>query len=621
VVRVLPDVAALDRAFDYLVPPSWDAQVRVGSRVRVALGPRRVAGWVIADNVEPAPGLELRPLASLCGWGPSAELVELAGWAAWRWAGRRVHFLGTASPQGVVRDLPAPGAGVRRPGWVPTPVGPLVAEALTSGAAVVRVAPAVDLLGLVEALLTSLLGPERSVIVLCPSVAGAQGLASRLVARGWPVALLSGGWAAAAAGGRVVLGVRAGAWGPAPALAGIVVLDAHDQGYESEAAPTWVAWRVAAERARRAGVPCVLVSSCPTLEMLAWGSLHAASRGAERQGWAALELVDMRTEDPRRGLYSERLVAMLAMATPEPGGQVVCVLNRTGRSRLLACYACGELARCEHCGGVMAQHSGVGAEVAARRLNSSNTDSSNTDSSNTDSSNTDSSDTGALVCRSCGSVRPVLCARCGSGRMKTLRVGVTRVREELSALSGLGVEEVSGRTGATSECRTPVLVGTEAVLHRLGSARVVAFLDIDQELFAPRFRAGEDALGLLARASRLVGGRLTGGRVLVQTRVRGHEVLEAALHADPGRVTGAEMERRTLLRLPPVSALALVSGAGAESYVGRLSQLGAPGLEVRGPDRDAWLVRAPDHGALCDSLAAVARPRGRLRVQVDPRRV
>ncbi len=603
---MLPDVAALDRAFDYLVPPSWEAQVRVGTRVRVELGPRRVAGWVVADHVEPPAGLELRPLSNLRGWGPSGELVELARWAAWRWAGRQAHFLGTASPKGVVLSLPEPGAGVRRPGGpslggITTPVAHLVKEALSPGTTVVRMAPAIDPLALVEAVLDSLLQPERSVIVLSPSTAGAQGLATRLAAQGWPVALLGAGWAAAAAGGRVVVGARAGAWGPAPGLAGIVVLDAHEQAYESEAAPTWSAWRVAAERARRAGAPCLLVSPCPTLEMLASGRLLPEARRAERQGWAALEAVDMRREDPRRGLYSERLVAMLATATPEPGGQVVCVLNRTGRSRLLACSACGGLARCEHCGGPVAQPSGQGAEVGLPRLNSS--------------------DAGALVCRSCGSVRPVLCAGCGAGRMKTLRVGVTRVREELSALSGFAVEEVSGRTGGTSEWRAPVVVGTSAVLHRVGSARGVAFLDMDQELFAQRFRAGEDALALLARASGVVGGRKVGGRVLVQTRVRGHEVLAAALHADPGRLVDAESKRRGLLRLPPFSALALVSGAGADGYVGRLRQLGVPGLEVRGPDKDAWLVRAPDHRVLCDALAAVPRPRGRLRVQVDPRQL
>ena len=40
-----------------------------------------------------------------------------------------------------------------------------------------------------------------------------------------------------------------------------------------------------------------------------------------------------------------------------------------------------------------------------------------------------------------------------------------------------------------------------------------------------------------------------------------------------------------------------------------------------GPSDGRWLVRAPDHAALSDALAAVARPPGRLRIAVDPARV
>ena len=40
------------------------------------------------------------------------------------------------------------------------------------------------------------------------------------------------------------------------------------------------------------------------------------------------------------------------------------------------------------------------------------------------------------------------------------------------------------------------------MLHQVPSADVVAFLDLDHELLAPRFRAAEQALALLARAAR-----------------------------------------------------------------------------------------------------------------------
>jgi primosomal protein N' (replication factor Y) len=106
------------------------------------------------------------------------------------------------------------------------------------------------------------------------------------------------------------------------------------------------------------------------------------------------------------------------------------------------------------------------------------------------------------------------------------------------------------------------------------------------------------------------------GRVLVQTRVPKHEVLDAALHADPGRLAAIELPRRQALARPPFSALALVSGEGAAVLAGALE-----GVEVSGPDGDGrWLVRAPDQTTLGDALGRVPRPPGRLRVEVDPLR-
>jgi primosomal protein N' (replication factor Y) len=150
----------------------------------------------------------------------------------------------------------------------------------------------------------------------------------------------------------------------------------------------------------------------------------------------------------------------------------------------------------------------------------------------------------------------------------------------------------------------------------------VAFLDFDQELLAPRFRAGEEALALLARASRLVGGRQRAGKVLVQTRAPSHPVIEAALLADPGRLAASEEAVRKALRLPPFSALAVLSGPGARELAGTLGELvgDLPGerVELSELGDDRWVVRAADHASLADALAAVGRPSERVRIDVDP---
>ena len=590
VCRVVVEVAGIDKTFDYLVPEVMADGVRVGTRVRVVLSGRRVGGWVVRLDVEPPDGVNLRPLAKVTGWGPGPDVIRVAAWAAWRWAGRPASFLGTASPEVAVRGLPPrpqtrpPAAAAMADPLAVVAVDRAVSAGRDGRATVVRWPPARDVFPLVE-VAADLPGDT---LVITGSVDAAVLLARRLRRTGRPVALLPHEWPAAAAGGSTVIGARGAAWGPAPDLGAVVVLDAHDEVHRQEQAPTWSAWVVGAERARLAGAPCFLVSPCPSLEMAAHSSAMVVepSRADERRGWAALEVVDRRALDPLEGRWSEALTRLLR--TP---GRVVCVLNRKGRARLLACNTCDALAVCERCGAALAE----GADPVAP----------------------------LLTCPRCALDRPMVCAACGAARMKRLRAGVARVREELEALGGRPVGEVTGESGQLPADAPEVLVGTEAVLHRVEPGVAgIAFLDFDQELLAPRYRAAEEALGLLARASRLVGGREGGGRVLVQTRVPDHPVIEAALHADPDRFFSVERAARTLLGFPPAAALALISGAddAVAAYVSRLAAAG-PAVEIQGPDpAGRYLLRAPSHDVLCPALAAVPRPPGRLRVDVDPLR-
>ncbi len=317
--------------------------------------------------------------------------------------------------------------------------------------------------------------------------------------------------------------------------------------------------------------------------------------------------VESSRRDPERITYRNggQTARALAPADAESGAartsggvRAVCVLNRRGRARLLACAACGELARCERCDAAVAE---VDSGDDAVRL---------------------------LACARCGATRPRVCFRCDSTKLKILRSGVTRVREELDALlPGIGVAMVDAGTGELPG--EPALIGTEAVLHRVephpaGATSVVVFLDFDAELLAPRFRAAEQALWLLVRAARLVGPRAAAGRVLIQTRLPRHEVLEAAVRADPGLLADAERARRKLLDLPPYAALARLTGdppalaAAAEA----LRAVGGIGVS-EGADA-AVLVRAPSPELLADALSAglaAGRPAGRLRAEVDPLRV
>ena len=596
VVRVLPDVVGLKKELYYAVPHAWHADGRagrlvVGSIVRIPLGDRRKRGWVIEVDVEPPPSVKLKPLAKLTGMGPSAEMVDLADWAARRWAGRAVHFLRAASPPRVVarpaqaRHHRSPSGGLTQPhdGLFGRP------DAVT----VLRCPPADDGQAVARAA-----ARRGDALIVVPGPSDAQRLAADLRHEGVRVALGSdtrriaaelrrdGGrtplgfddWAQAAAGATVV-GTRSAVWMPMPRLAAVVVLDEHSERLQSQQAPTWHARDVALERARRAGVPAVLASPVPTLEALEAGVLRTADRAAERDGWPLVYVLDRRLDDPvRGGLFAEGLRDRLAAAS----GRVAVVLNRKGRARLLACKACGELARTSD------------GRVPMRLIDEE------------------------LVAADGSERRPVVCAQCGSTVLRNLRMGVTRAREELAALMGEPVGELTADSGRVGGER--IVIGTEAVLWRLASAAAVVFLDFDQELLAPRQRAAERALALLARGARLAGGRRDGGRLMVQTRQPDHPVVRAAVLADPSIAATVERERRRALGLPPFSAQAKVSGPGAEAFIAALKEACDTAVSIRGPVDGQYLLRAPTHEPLLDLLAATKRPPERLRVEVDPLR-
>jgi hypothetical protein len=103
--------------------------------------------------------------------------------------------------------------------------------------------------------------------------------------------------------------------------------------------------------------------------------------------------------------------------------------------------------------------------------------------------------------------------------------------------------------------------------------------------------------------------------VLVQTRLPDHDVLAAAVHADPPRLVAAEAEVRAALRFPPSVAIARVSGPAARALIDEVDRMT---VDISDPVDGRYLVRAADPKVLADALG-VPRPPGKLRVEVDPR--
>jgi primosomal protein N' (replication factor Y) len=571
ICRVAPDLTAVERAFDYVVPDALAPLVRVGTIVRVPLHGRRVRGWVVADAVTPETEERLLEVIAVASQGPTADVVDLADWMAWRWRGPKIAVLRSASPPNRV----APEPQNSEPAWKSGPT-PLISTPVRKS--IVRRAPLLDR----RELVASMCAADGSTIVAVADGSRGRSLAQFLRRSGREVAFVHSddsdaqrtlAWRRAAQGSCVVVGGRIAALAPVPDLAATIVVDDADEALQEERSPTWHARDVLFERAARAGVPWSVVSPAPTVEALALVGIELDEQPAdvEARGWPRTLVVDRREEPPGAGLLNEALTDTLRDA----GGPVVCVLNRRGRLRVLACDSCHSLLRWDR-----------------------------------------SAD------------RPLLCDQCGATRLRVLRAGVTRVREELAALfPRLRVLDVDADTEQVEAA--DILIGTEAVLHRPEVRRrrpaVVAFLDFDQELLAPRYRAVAQAHWLATRGAQLLVGRARDEtRLVVQTRQPDHEVVRALISGRPALVAEAELERRRALGFPPFGALAELTGddEAVNTAVGALRGIDA--LQVHGPTDGHALVVAPDAETLADALAighAASRAVGRVRTVVDPARV
>jgi primosomal protein N' (replication factor Y) len=557
VCRVLPDVTAVDRVFDYTFDDGAD--LRVGTIVRVPLHGRKVRGWVVAVDVEPATD-KLLAIDKVVSAGPSPEIVDLSEWIARRWCGPRAAVLRSGGPPNNVPPSPT---------TVCAFVGraqPLIAQT------VVRQPPLLDRREQVAALCAS----EGSTIVCVADAGRSRALAKYLRDAGRAVAIMHSfekdaertrAWRRATEGECIVIGGRIAALAPVPDLAAAIVVDDADEALQEERSPTWHAREVLRERAERAGVPFTICSPVPTIE--AGPVTRAPARDVEIRGWPRVQVVDRREDPPGAGLLSSELADALRTSD----GLRVCVLNRKGRFRLLVCPS-GHLLRWDK-----------------------------------------------------ADEKPMVCPDCGAPKLKSLRAGVKRVREELEALvPGSRVVDVDAETEAVPAA--DILIGTEAVLHRAAVRRrrpaLVAYLDLDQELLAPRYRAASQAHWLATRGAQLLAGRPRNQtRLLVQTRMPDHVVVRALVDADPALVAASETEYRQTLGYPPFGALAELSGDD-EALVVAVDAVRVLGVQVFGPADGKALVHASDWETLADALVpadAAGRAHGRLRAAVDPPRV
>jgi primosomal protein N' (replication factor Y) len=346
---------------------------------------------------------------------------------------------------------------------------------------------------------------------------------------------------------RVVVGTRSGVFAPVRDLGLIVVDEEHDGSYKQEETPRYHGRDVAVVRGHAAGCPVVLGSATPSLE-----SRYNAEKGKYRylelpdrvqaRPMPHVELVDLRQEyleTKKAGVFSRALIEALRERLAQ-GEQAMLLLNRRGFASFVNCRACGKSVMCRNCAVTMTWHK------RDRRL----------------------------LCHYCGYAEavPKTCPECASEHIYFLGTGAEKVEEELRAMfpeariGRMDRDTVSSRKDyerilfAMRSGEYDILVGTQMIAkgHDIPNVTFVGILNADIGLGMPDFRAAERTFQLLTQAAGRAGRGEIPGRVLIQTVNPEHYAVRFAAAQDYASFYRKEMEFRTVMRYPPLAALANV---------------------------------------------------------------
>jgi len=481
------------------------------------------------------------------------------------------------------------------------------------------------------------LAAGRQVLVLLPEIALSAHWLDRFAARfgvrptEWHSELgptqRRRNWRAVAFGeARVVVGARSALFLPYPELGLIVVDEEHESAFKQEDGVVYQARDMAVLRGHLGNFPVVLASATPSLETLAnveagrYGALELPSRhGAARL--PAVSAIDMRRESPPRGRFLSPTLREAVVETLQAGDQAMLFLNRRGYAPLTLCRHCGHRLECPHCTAWLVEH----------RL------------------------AGRLECHHCGHRAPLpkACPSCqAEGSFAACGPGVERIAEEVDATlpearwqivasdTFSGPQAIADLTADLDSGAVNLLIGTQILAkgHNFPGLTLVGVVDADLGLAGGDLRAAERTWQLLHQVGGRAGRGEKPGRVLLQSFMPDHPVMQTLVADDRDGFLASEAEARRSRGLPPYGKLvALIISGPDRGAVDRVSQdlgraapqgeglmvLGpadAPLAMLRGRHRRRLLLKADRRigvqPLVADWVSRVQVP-GTVRVQVD----
>jgi primosomal protein N' (replication factor Y) len=376
----------------------------------------------------------------------------------------------------------------------------------------------------------------------------------------------------------VVVGARSALFLPFADLGLIIVDEEHDPAFKQEEGVIYHARDMAVVRAHLGGFPICLASATPSLESVVnvendkYHLLHLP----ERHGGAVLphlELIDMRREKLPRGRWISGTLQTLLTETFAAGEQAMLFLNRRGYAPLTLCRTCGHRLACPNCSAWLVEHRQAGR----------------------------------LQCHHCGHTvaQPEVCPECESEHsFAACGPGVERLAEEVlttfpdirfalaSSDTLTGPRAAADLIARIESHDVDLIIGTQIMAkgYHFPMLTLVGVVDGDLGLAGGDLRAAERTYQMLYQVAGRAGRGERPGRVLVQTYLPDHPVMQAMASGVRDTFIDEEIRAREDLGMPPFGRLValIVSGKveGAVTDQARAVARVAPrydGIEVLGP--------------------------------------
>jgi primosomal protein N' (replication factor Y) len=426
----------------------------------------------------------------------------------------------------------------------------------------------------------------------------------------------------------LVLGARSALFLPYPNLGVMVVDEEHESAYKQDDGVLYHARDMAVARGHRENVPVVLVSATPSLET--WhhverGKYHGVRLTSRYQATLPdVTLMDMRGRPASQGWLHETVIAETRQ-TLSTGKQALFFMNRRGYAPMTLCRGCGHRWRCGDCSSYLSAHKTLGV----------------------------------LQCHHCGYKQPMpeTCPACAAGADALIPCGpgVERIAEELAThfphqeivIVSSDVLSTPKKMHETVQRITQgdvsLIVGTQMIGkgYHFPDLTLVNVVDGDMGLSGGDFRAGEKTWQMLHQIAGRAGRGQHAGKVLIQTFVPDHLLMQTLQHHDREGFYHALIKERTLGHWPPFTRLAalIVSGRSMPRVDGTcrallgsapktdafeiLGPAPAPLSPLRGDHRMRFLVRCAPQKRLSAYMktwlsATPIPPDVHIQVDMDP---